>query len=399
MASSPAAVPSAQAALPRVLLLTCFALCVANVVWLAAMYAQGHFFLDSLGRPKPADFVNVWAAGRLVLDGQAAAAYDWAIHKTVESKAVGYEFAEYYGWHYPPPYLFIATVLALFPYPAAFLLWLAVTLPLFLVVVRWIVGHPSGWLIAAGMPAILTNLVVGQNGFLTASLIGGTLGFMQKQPVLSGTCLGLLTYKPQFGLLFPIVLIAARQWTVFATASIVGTAVALASWAAFGTETWQAFFDWLPVTSKAVLSEGRADLGRQQSIFAFVRVLGGAEALAWTAQIVVAVATAAGLCFLWRSRAPFELKAAALAAGTLLATPYVYLYDVVVLAVAAAFLVRLGLAHGFRRYEPGVLAATAVLLSSFPFVDAPVALGATLIIVLLVVLRASHGLARSRSIQ
>ena len=40
---------------------------------------------------------------------------------------------------------------------------------------------------------------------------------------------------------------------------------------------------------------------------------------------------------LWRSRVPFDLKAAAFAAGTLLVTPYVYTYDLVVHAVAVDF--------------------------------------------------------------
>lgn len=386
--SAAVSAPGAQDAVPRALLLACFALFVANAAWLGAMYATGNFLLDASGRLLPADFINVWAAGRLVLDGQAAAAYDWTIHKEVENAAAGYDLTEYFGWHYPPPFLFVAAVLALFPYFAAFGLWLAVTLPVYLVAVRRIVGHPDGWVIAAGFPAIMTNVLVAQNGFLTASLIAGTLGFMRGRPVLSGVCLGLLTYKPQFGLLFPLVLVAARQWTVFWTAAVVGTAVALASWAAFGTGAWQAFFEWLPVTSQAVLSEGRADLGRQQSIFAAVRVFGGTEALAWTIQVAAAAAIAGILCVLWRSRAPFELKAAALAAGTLLAAPYVYLYDVVVLAIAAAFFVRLAVATGFRRHEPGALAAAALLQSSFPFVDAPVALAATLIVTLLVVLRA-----------
>jgi hypothetical protein len=390
-----ASLPRPQDAIPRALVLTCFALCVANVAWLAAMYAGGHFLIDSLGRAKPADFVNVWAAGQLALEGRAADAYDWTIHKTVENAAVGYDFAGYYGWHYPPPFLFIAAALALFPYLTAFAMWLAVTLPIFLCTVRAIVGHPAGWWVAAGFPAIITNVLVGQNGFITASLIGGTLVLMEKRPVLSGVCLGLLTYKPQFGLLFPFVLIAARQWTVFRTAAIVGAALALASWIAFGTESWRAFFDWLPVTSQAVLSEGRADLTRLQSVFAAARGWGASELLAWTLQIAAALVSLAALCILWRSRAPFALKAAALAAASLLATPYVYLYDTVVLTIAAAFLVRHGIETGFRSHEPAALAAAAVLMSSFPFIDGPVALGATLIVLLLILLRAQPRFGRA----
>ena len=48
------------------------------------------------------------------------------------------------------------------------------------------------------------NALVGQNGFLTAALIGGTLYLIPIRPVLAGICLGLLTYKPQYGLLFPM---------------------------------------------------------------------------------------------------------------------------------------------------------------------------------------------------
>ena len=56
---------------------------------------------------------------------------------------------------------------------------------------------------------ILRNGLVGQNGFLTAALIDGTLYLMPVRPILAGICLGLLSYKPQYGLLFPLVLIAA----------------------------------------------------------------------------------------------------------------------------------------------------------------------------------------------
>ena len=59
---------------------------------------------------------------------------------------------------------------------------------------------------------MFNNTLVGQNGFLTAALIGGTLYLMPVRPVLAGICLGLLTYKPQYGLLFPIVLVAAGHW-------------------------------------------------------------------------------------------------------------------------------------------------------------------------------------------
>lgn len=381
-------VSDTQDTILRVLHLVLFALCIANVAWLVAMYAGGTFIFDSLGRPKPVDFVSFWAAGKLALQGQGAAAYDWAIHKQFQNLSVGYDFPGRYNWHNPPTFLLIATALATVPFLVSLAAWLAITLSLYLVTVRWIVGHPLGWLLAAGSPATLATIAAGQNGFLTASLIGGTLGFMERRPVLSGICLGLLTYKPQFGLLFPIVLVAARRWTVFWVAALTGMVFAVLSWVAYGSEAWIAFFDWLPVTSQAFLSEGRAELGKQQSLFAIVRVLGGPEPLAWTLQAVFTGFVALAACILWRGRAAFELKAAGLAAGTMLATPYAYLYDGPVLAVAVAFLLRLWLAVGFRGYELAGLAAAAALMMAFTFLRVPFAFGSALIVFVLVLLRA-----------
>ena len=120
---------------------------------------------------------------------------------------------------------------------------------------------------------VFNNTLVGQNGFLTAALIGGTLYLMPVRPVLAGICLGLLSYKPQYGLLFPLVLIAASQWTVFITAGVTAIALAFASWLAFGTESWQAFFHWMPMFSQAFLTEGKATWWKLQSLFSLVRYL------------------------------------------------------------------------------------------------------------------------------
>ncbi len=68
---------------------------------------------------------------------------------------------------------------------------------------------------------------------------------------------------------------------------------------------------------------------------------------------------------MWRSRVPYTLKAAALATGTLLVTPYLFMYDMVVLAIPVGFLIRIGLKSGFRRYElPALGIALALFFAS-----------------------------------
>jgi arabinofuranan 3-O-arabinosyltransferase len=283
--------------------------------------------------------------------------------------------------------LLVAMFLAQFPYGAAFIGWAAASFMPYLAMMRATVGRSFGLLLAACFPVLLNNATVGQNGFLTAALIGGTLYFLPMRPVLSGICLGLLTYKPQYGLLFPLVLIAASQWTVFVTAAIVAVLLAGVSWLAFGIESWQAFLHWMPMFSQAFLTEGRAPWWKLQSIFGLVRYLGGSEQLGWAFQWTMTAAVAVTVVMIWRSRVRYTLKAASLAVGALLVTPYLFLYDMMVLAIPVGYLVRLGLAHGFRAYEVPALALALALILVFLFTGLPLGLGATLIVGSLVLRR------------
>ncbi|HEX9588365.1 MAG TPA: glycosyltransferase family 87 protein [Bradyrhizobium sp.] len=375
-------------AIPASLLNLCFVLFVINAVFFPTAFFAHWWIFDENGLGIPTDFVNVWSAGKLVLDGHPAQAYDWDIQKQLQVAVLGQSYQGNFAWHYPPPFLFVASLLAHFPYAVAFIGWAAVSLVPYLAVMRGIVGRPFGLLLALAFPVVLTNTLVGQNGFLTASLIGGTLYLMPARPVLSGICLGLLSYKPQYGLLFPLVLIAASQWTVFFTAGAVAVAMALASWLAFGTESWQAFFHWMPTFSQAFLTEGRAPWGKMQSIFAVVRYFGGTEPLGWLFQWIMSATVAVVLTLVWRGRISYPLKAAALATGTLLITPYLFLYDLMVLAIAMAFLVRIGLRKGFERYELPALGLAAALLMFYPLVGAPTGFVATLIVTVLIARRA-----------
>ncbi|SRR5579871_2207230 len=393
MATSPSA-PAAESVpgrIPPVLFNVCFVLCVINAAFFPSVWLSDNWIYDKAGLGIPTDFVNVWAAGKLVLDGHPALAYDWDVQRTIELSVLKQDFSGYFAWHYPPPFLFVAGFLAQFPYSVAFIGWVATSFVPYLVVMRAIIGRaPIALMLAVGFPMVFSNGLVGQNGFLTASLIGGTLFLLPTRPVLSGICLGLLTYKPQYGFLFPIVLIAAAEWTVFFSAAATAVALALVSWLAFGTESWFAFFHWMPRFSQAFLVEGKATWWKLQSLFSMVRYLGGSEQLAWACQWILTAAVVITLVAMWRSKVRYSLKAAALAAGTLLTTPYLFMYDMMVLAIPVAFLIRTGLARGFLPYELPGLGVALVALMSFMFLGQPVGLAATLIVGGLILRRAGR---------
>jgi len=105
--------------------------------------------------------------------------------------------------------------------------------------------------------------------------------------------------------------------------------------------------------------------------------------------MLATLGAAAAVALLWRSAAAFELKAAGLLIATVIATPYVLDYDLVVLAPAIAFLATYGLRRGFAAYEASMLALLWVLpLAARPVAEAtgvsltPIALVAALILVL-----------------
>lgn len=358
---------------------------LSYAVFLAAMLFAHFWLRGANGAPFANDFVDVFAAGKLATSGRAAFAYDWNIHRAAEVNAIGHDFSGYYGWHYPPPFLFITLALGLLPYFVSFFLWMAITLPPFALVISRIAGKRDAMLWALAFPAVLLNFYVGQNGFFTAALLGAMLLTLEDRPVLSGIFLGLLTYKPQFGILIPIALLAGGHWRAIGSATITAMLIALLSLLVFGSEAWIAFFHSIPHTTQMILAGGHAGWNKLQTIYGFARWIGAGDIAAWWGQIGVAAFVGLGLALLWHSRMPFALKAAALCAVTLLATPYAYIYDFPLLALAIAFLYR---HRTFDDREAATLLCAAVLIAIFPWVDAPVGLAATLLVTSLVSRRA-----------
>src|SRR3974390_3518084 len=131
---------SAVVSAARTIRLIGLTLALGSLIFLSGNARQGNFLIDCDSRPIANDFVNVVAAGQLAREGQAASAYDWPIHKQAEVQAIGHDFENYYGWHYPPTFLFVAAALATLPYLVAALVWLGATLAVYAVALVHILG-------------------------------------------------------------------------------------------------------------------------------------------------------------------------------------------------------------------------------------------------------------------
>ncbi|KRR01656.1 glycosyltransferase family 87 protein [Bradyrhizobium valentinum] len=331
------------------------------VLVFAGWIAVSDGLISSNGQPIGTDFSNVYAAGTLTWQGRAADAYAPALQHAAEKAVFDGSDVPFYGWHYPPFFFAVAVLVAAVPYAWGLALWLVTSFAAYLAAIRAVVPRHETWLVAAAFPAVFVNIGHGQNGFLTAALLGGALHWLDRRPWLAGVLIGLLAYKPQLGVLIPVALLAGgRCRTIGAAAATVAALVAI-SFAMLGSGIWQAFADSMNFTQTVVLEQGGTGWQKIQSIFSAVRACGANVPTAYAAQASLFAMLAASLAWLWHSDVAFELKAAALALGCLLATPYVLDYDLVVLAVAIAFFARHGLRHGFRDFEISLLAAAWIV--------------------------------------
>ena len=319
--------------------------------------ALSNGMVDRNGKPIGTDFSNVYAAGVLTLQGKAADAYDPPLQHAMEKTVFDGRDVPFFGWHYPPFFFAIAAITASLPYAGGLALWVFSSLAAYLAVMRAILPRPETPLVAMAFPAVLVCIGHGQNAFFTAALLGGALQIIDRRPWAAGVLIGLLAYKPQFGVLIPIALVAGSRWPTIAAACATIAALVAISIATLGTDIWHAFILSMNFTQTVVLEQGGTGWEKIQSVFSAARHWGADIHTAYALQGLLALALAAGIAWLWRSETAFALKASALATASLLATPYVLDYDLVVLAVAIAFFVRHGLAHGFHDYEISALAA------------------------------------------
>jgi alpha-1,2-mannosyltransferase len=383
--------------------LIAFAMLIGSVIALTALVVKSDNYLDWRGHPIGTDFANVYAAGTFVLEGRPEAPFDPVQHHDRQRAIFGAE-APFYGWHYPPFFLFPAAALALLPYGLALAVWLAITFLLYLIAMRAILagqltppgvpgaGNLGGqwWLLfAAAFPAVLVNAGHGQNGFLTAALIGGALLLLDRRPGLAGMLFGLLSYKPQFGLLIPLVLLATQRWRAFSFAALTVAALAAVSTLAFSPQIWGAFLASTEFSRVVVLEDGNTGWQKIQSVFSWIRMWGGSVSLAYALHAALVAILCVVLVRLWRSDHPYQLKAGALIIASILSTPYALDYDMMVLAPAIAFLAIDGLQRGFAPWQRTALAllwmAPAVARSLADATYLPIGVWAMIAVLLLFV--------------
>jgi len=317
-----------------------YALVAVYAVFFATAFRAGGWIVDNAGLPIYTDFAVWWAGGMQALHGNPAVLYDPGEFDKIQTALFRPGEAVYLNWpSYPPTFFLVLAPLAMMPYRFAFITWDAVTLLGCVGVVYLIVRRSPAIALALASPFTAWNFIAAQNGFLTASLLGLSLLFLERQPVLAGVFIGCLTYKPQYGILFPVALVASHQWRAVVSAGVAAALLGAASIGLFGADAWAAFPHGFVVQGKLSLGAGPgSNWGYLQTVYGFIQSLLGSARLAWLVQGLTTLATAVIVWIVWRSRVRYPLKAATLSAAALIATPYAFAYDMAAIVVPAAFL-------------------------------------------------------------
>jgi Glycosyltransferase family 87 len=351
-----------------------FAIAFVYAFVLIYVYRGGGWIVSSAGAPLYTDFTTSWVVGLQALRGNTAALYDTAEFLKIQTAVLGAQNYLYPNWPYPPTFSLLMAPFALLPYFWSFVSWVLLTL-LFCLIVTYLIARRSAAIaLVLASPFTAWNIMAGQNGFLTGALLGASLFLLERQPILAGVFIGCLTYKPQFGILLPVALLAAKQWRAVASSIITASVLFVASAGAFGISAWQAFprglFQQVGVVLEAEgVPDAAANWGYLQTVYGLIRYFNGGAALAWAGQGVVVSCAAMVVWRIWRSSTGYALKAAILSCAALLASPYGFAYDLAAIAIPVAFLARDQMRSGMLRGEQTALLAlfgtTFALLAAF----------------------------------
>ena len=291
---------------------------------------------------------------------------------------------------YPPTMLILVWPLALVPYALGYALWIGVGL----VACAAVVGMRRGaWplpLLLAVAPSTLWTELCGQSTLMLAALLLTGMLLSARRPVLAGLLIGLATYKPQLGILVPVALVAAGQWRTMAAAAATFLTVVFVTTTAFGSDIWLAWASHIGSIVGVRTRHTSEWAPLLVTISSDLAIMGFGKQVADLGQATAFVATAVCIwrCFRTsdpgRSPAIRELKVAALAAATFLATPFAFIYDLPLFTMALLLFVDERRRAGEPFHSAEILVIVAGLLAPYIFlIDGVHGCGSVVILLML----------------
>jgi alpha-1,2-mannosyltransferase len=306
---------------------------------LAGRHLFGLIPSDGFGPAIGRDFVNTWIGGRSAFSGGPAPWFDFDTYNAMLRQLTGDpDFPDLF-WSYPPHLILFIWPLGLLPYLPAYAVWCAGGLALYLWAARSGGVEKKHMLFLAVAPGVAVNVFFGQNGFLTAALLIGGLANLERRPIVSGILFGILTVKPQFGLLLPVLLLITGRWRAIAAAVVTTLALFAATSLWFGSDIWLEYVRKVTPQQHWLLTQGGGLLVPMvSSAFVNARLIGLPLEADWVVQGLSSAAALAMVVWTFWRRRDQVLSLALFVTATFLFSPWMLNYDMVIFGWVVALL-------------------------------------------------------------
>ncbi len=332
MAATGAAVPQQEPGTIRLLTITGAAFTVLTAV----AYVWGIAWIPPIPRDPSSlvvgrDFLNFWMYGRAAWTPDPSRYYDPQLYNDTLAALLGPHYPGQ-NWSYPPSLFLLAAPFGRLSYFAALACWTVLGLAVFTWIAHRYLGDKRLLAPVLCSPAVVFCLISGQSALLTAAMLLTIMSSLDRRPVLAGLLLGLLTLKPQLGLLFPVILAASGRWRVFAVASVTALSIAGVTAAVFGAQVWTDYvIKGLPVQNLVLADPNRIATPFYPTVFMNVRGTGASYATAMAAQLPFSAFAVGAAFFAYRRHRNADplLLGALFFACAICAVPYMLSYDLV----------------------------------------------------------------------
>lgn len=318
---------------------------IAAIGYLATVNWTTTFPRDSSTLIVGRDFLNIWMYGRAAHEPDPGRFYDIATYNHELAAVLGPGYPGQ-NWPNPPSFFLISLPFGALSFYVALLCWLALGTVLFVAAARREVADWRVLVPVVFSPAAMFCLISGQSSFLSGAALILIFSWLDRRPVLAGVLIGLLTVKPQLGLLFPFMLVASGRWRAFGAAAV--TALGLIGLTAllFGPEVWVDFVTKALPNQRAVLSDPNVVTAPfHATVFMNLRGLGASYDLGIAVQGVFALLAIGAVIWAFRNARDDddgrELRALFFACAAC-TSPYLGIYDLLPLTFAGVALLASG---------------------------------------------------------
>lgn len=340
------------------------------------------------------DFMNMWHFGKAALSEAPGLWYDNDIYNAHLRTHVAEYPAQYLS--YPPHVMLLAAPFGLMGYKTALAVFCTVSALCYYYATRDIFNTALSRLALWVMPTIALTLVAGQLSVLLAAAFIVIFRTLDSRPWIAGLLIALMTVKPQIGFIFPIFLLATGRYKVFGFASLFSVIFIGSSIAIYGVSVWETFLQTrIGEQMELLLHIHPMTRGWMPSVAVNAGIAGfGPQAMGL---IHITTALAAIGFMIWGVRQTRDkfLQYALFLAVSFVATPYLMIYDTVILGWMALILVMF---YGVDRIDRIFYRAFVIMIpvsTLFSLLHIP---GSALLLIAMVVWTGRHILTQTQDL-